>query len=121
MFSSPACEGKPRLRFLQSLAKKAHTKESVVPLMPPPHTSKVGGASDCNVIANVMSQDDKDWIVWNHNQKRIQVAIGDQPGQPGASNMYALVIIKDISSIYIDIFPLQNHYKLFVFRFTDLG
>ena len=40
-----------------------------------------------------MSQDDKDWITYNHNKKRAEVAKGETYGQPGASNMNALVII----------------------------
>lgn len=55
------------------------------------HVSR--GASDCSVLANVMSQDDKDWITYNHNKKRAEVAKGETYGQPGASNMNALVII----------------------------
>ena len=66
----------------------------------PPHPFKVRGVSDCQVLKNDLSQDDKDWIVWNHNKLRIQVASGQQSGQPSASNMHAVVIIKDI---YIDI------------------
>ena len=45
------------------------------------------------MIANVMDQNDKDGISWDHNKKRIQVASGAQPGQPGASNMDGLVIL----------------------------
>ena len=95
--SSPTCEGRKWSKLLQRFAKAR------VPTPPPvshPHTlppvsdpnspPKLGG---CNVIANVMDQNDKDGITWDHNKKRIQVASGAQPGQPGASNMDGLVIL----------------------------
>ena len=94
---SPACEGKPWLKFLQSLAKKVHSKESDGPQLPLSHPtpvpSKVRGASACNLVKNDISQDDKDAILWNHNKLRLKVANGQQSGQPTASNMMALVII----------------------------
>ena len=87
------------LKFLQSWAKKVHKKESDVPSShphtPPPDTSKGRGVSQCQVLKNDISQNDKDWVAWNHNQLRIQVASGGQAGQPSASNMLALVVIKD--------------------------
>ena len=41
-----------------------------------------------------MSQDDKDWILNNHNEVRNKLGSGQEDGQPSASNMNYLVNIK---------------------------
>ena len=84
MCPHPACEGKPSLTFLQSLAKKVHTRKTRPPAV-----------TECNVIDGGvrLDRDFKQWMQDAHNLKRIKVASGEESPQPSASNMNALVII----------------------------
>ena len=78
MCTSPACEGKTKLKYLQRLAKNIHPKK----------TELRRGASNCGVLENRLFDGWKNWMENDHNRKRILVASG-QAGLPTASNMNA--------------------------------
>merc|ERR1712176_596945 len=95
--SSPACEGKSSLKFLQSLAKKVHTKKNELPMIPLPQLP-AQNVSSCNVKENRLNDQFKKAMQDAHNRKRITVASGQESGQPSASNMNALRWDDDASS-----------------------
>lgn len=80
-----ACEGNPRLKFLQKTAKILHVKEPDVNDYP----------TSCNPIDyagdydDPFSGDDQNLVEDRHNDKRLQIANGGF-GQPTASNMNML-------------------------------
>ena len=80
MCTSPACEGKTKLKYLQRLAKNIHPKKTELPR----------GASNCVVKENRLGDGFAKRMQDDHNRKRILVASG-QAGLPTASNMNALV------------------------------